>query len=171
MHLSFEFFTAWFIASRLLRASSYRAWREITEIGFYGHRLVGSRLIINYFIRHHRNCLIGHSKHVNDRTIGDAARREWGEQRDEKVLTCPKMVSTLSRSWRRSCGNPQTAMSKNMWINFPKHEWSSADKPVRKTTVSGDCTSCSVRSMSGCIPPSPPASDHIGCWSDHRAAN
>lgn len=169
MHLSFEFFTSWFTASRL-RASSYRPGEKLlTKIGFYGHRLVGSRLIINYFIRHRRNCLIGHSKHVNS-PIKDETRREWEKQRDEKVLTCPKMVSTLNRSWIRSCGTPQTAMSKN-WINFLKHEWSLANKPVRKTTVSGGCTSCSVRSMTGCIPLNPPASDHIGCWSDHRAAN
>lgn len=92
MHLSFEFFTSWFIVSRL-RASSYRPGEKLlTKIGFYGHRLVGSRLIINYSTRHHGNCLIGHSKHVNS-PIKAEARREWEEERDEKFSPVQK--------WRR----------------------------------------------------------------------
>lgn len=84
MHLLFEFFFSWFIAS------SYRHGEKLlTKIGFYGDRLVISRLIINYFIRHHGNCLIGHSKHVNS-PIRDEARRECEDHRDEKFSPVQK---------------------------------------------------------------------------------
>lgn len=97
------------------------------------------RLAVNYQLFHKHQKFIARRRTTIDDRRRDSKKRET-ERR--KVLTCPKMASTWSPRWRRSCDSLRT---------------------VRTTTASGDCTSCSARSKSDCTLPNRLASGRIDC--------